>query len=219
MARAFLTLLQHWSVRSCVRPVCAACMAAGHNAFRGSGPNRKPALKGAMTHTGSPDPSIDLVCITSFALTNTFGQSARWHSSCCQRQHWLVVSLLSTQPSYAISMPQRRRRPQHHKRTNRRWPKSTECPLLSESGQTIAMRRMSALCHERTHAPQQKDRYSITSSAVVSSVGGIVRPTLTAGSAARRCRSQSLARRQWRAQACRAACSGRAGNRDSRCRR
>ena len=117
MARAFLTLLQHWSVRSCVRPVCAACMAAGHNAFRGSGPNRKPALDGAMTHTGSPDPSIDLVCITSFALTNSFGRSACWYSSCRQRQHRLVVSLLSTQVSYATSMPQRRRRPQHHKRT------------------------------------------------------------------------------------------------------
>ena len=142
MARTFLTLLQHWSVRSCVRPVCAARMAAGHNAFRGSGPNRKPALEGAMTHTGSPDSSIDLVCITSFALTNSFGRSARRHSSCRQRQHRLVVSLLSTQLSYATSMPQRRRRPQHHKRTNHSWPKTRLCPLLSESGQTIATQRM-----------------------------------------------------------------------------
>ena len=148
MARAFLTLLQHWSVRSCVRPVCAACMAAGHNAFRGSGPNRKPALEGAMTHTGSPDPSIDLVCITSFALTNSFDRSARWHSSCCQRQHRLVVSLLSTQPSYAISMPQRRRRPQHHKRTNRALAKRKQCPLWSKSGQTIATQRLSAMCQK-----------------------------------------------------------------------
>jgi hypothetical protein len=124
LASAFLTLLQHWSVRSCVRPVCAACMAAGHNAFRGSGPNRKPALEGAMTHTGSPDSSIDLVCITSFALTNTFGRSARWHSSCRQRQHRLVAFLLSTRLSYATSMPQCWRRPQHHKRTNHRGPKS-----------------------------------------------------------------------------------------------
>src|SRR5262249_13328156 len=41
----------------------------------------------------------------------------------------------------------------------------------------------SALAHvrfvgqKRTHAPQQKDRYSITSSARASSVGGILRPS------------------------------------------
>jgi len=29
------------------------------------------------------------------------------------------------------------------------------CPLLSESGQNVAAPRMSAKCHERTHAPQQ----------------------------------------------------------------
>ena len=52
-------------VRSCVRPVCAAGLAAGHNAMRGSGPNRFHALHSAMTQTGSPDPQIDLVCITS----------------------------------------------------------------------------------------------------------------------------------------------------------
>src|ERR1039457_5817164 len=100
-------------------------MAAGHNSFRGSGPNRKPALEGAMTHTGSPDPSIDLVCLTSFALTNSFGRSVRWRSSCRQHQNRLVVSLLSTRLSYATSMPQCRRRPQHHKRTNHRRPKPT----------------------------------------------------------------------------------------------
>src|ERR1035441_5125029 len=30
-----------------------------------------------------------------------------------------------------------------------------QCPLLSESGQNVAVPRMSALCHKRTHAPQQ----------------------------------------------------------------
>ena len=49
--------------------MCPACLcggeAAGHNALRGSGPNRKHAFKDALTHTGSPDPRIDLVCITS----------------------------------------------------------------------------------------------------------------------------------------------------------
>jgi hypothetical protein len=44
---------------------CAADVAAGHNALRGSGPNRKHAFKDAMTQAGSPDPRIDLVCITS----------------------------------------------------------------------------------------------------------------------------------------------------------
>ena len=53
-------------VRSCVRPVGAAHGAAGHNAFRGSGPNRSHAFSDAMTQTGSPDPSNDLVCIASF---------------------------------------------------------------------------------------------------------------------------------------------------------
>jgi hypothetical protein len=49
--------------------MCPACLcggeAAGHNALRGSGPNRKHAFKDALTHTGSPNPRIDLVCITS----------------------------------------------------------------------------------------------------------------------------------------------------------
>ena len=31
-------------------------MAAGHNALRGPGPNRKHAFKDALTHAGSPDP-------------------------------------------------------------------------------------------------------------------------------------------------------------------
>src|SRR6516165_4385510 len=58
-------LLQHWSGAV----MCPACLcgreAAGHNALRGSGPNRKHAFKDALTHAGCPDPRIDLVCITS----------------------------------------------------------------------------------------------------------------------------------------------------------
>jgi hypothetical protein len=58
-------LLQHWSGAV----MCPACLcggeAAGHNALRGSGPNQKHAFKDALTQTGSPDPRIDLVCITS----------------------------------------------------------------------------------------------------------------------------------------------------------
>src|SRR5262245_10585591 len=52
-------------VRSCVRPVDAARLAAGPNALRGSGPNRKHAFEDAMTQAGSPDPRNDRVCITS----------------------------------------------------------------------------------------------------------------------------------------------------------
>jgi hypothetical protein len=58
-------LLQHWSGAV----MCPACLcggeAAGPNALRGSGPNQKHAFKDALTQTGSPDPRIDLVCITS----------------------------------------------------------------------------------------------------------------------------------------------------------
>src|SRR5476649_2406191 len=46
-----------------------------------------------MTQAGSPDPSNDLVCITSFALTNSFGRSDGWYRSRCQQQLRLVVSL------------------------------------------------------------------------------------------------------------------------------
>ena len=58
-------LLQHWS-GAVMCPAClCGCEAAGHNALRGSGPNQKHAFKDALTQAGSPDPRIDLVCITS----------------------------------------------------------------------------------------------------------------------------------------------------------
>ena len=37
---------------------------------------------------------------------------------------------------------------------------------------------MSALCHKRTHAVQQKFRYSITSSVTLRTDGGTVRPSI-----------------------------------------
>src|SRR5271163_2323476 len=52
-------------VRSRVRPVDAARMAAGPNALRGSGPNPSHAFKYALTQAGSPDPRNDRICITS----------------------------------------------------------------------------------------------------------------------------------------------------------
>ena len=57
--------MQHGRVRSRVRPVDAACMAAGPNALRGSGPNPSHAFKYALTQAGSPDPRNDRICITS----------------------------------------------------------------------------------------------------------------------------------------------------------
>jgi hypothetical protein len=67
--------LQHWSGAV----MCPACLcgdkAAGHNALRGSGPNQKHAFKDALTQAGSPDPRIDLFCITSSVLANSFKTS------------------------------------------------------------------------------------------------------------------------------------------------
>src|SRR5262249_13562581 len=65
LGKNFLSCCSIGRVRSCVRPVLCGGEAAGHNALRGSGPNQKHAFKDALTQTGSPDPRIDLVCITS----------------------------------------------------------------------------------------------------------------------------------------------------------
>jgi hypothetical protein len=74
---------------SCVRPVCAAGVAAGHNALRGSVPNRKHAFKDAMTQAGSPDPRNDLVCVTSS----------------CPRQFVKTLSSMSSVPLSAVTSP------------------------------------------------------------------------------------------------------------------
>src|SRR6202521_1210794 len=63
-ARAFFTVLQHWSVQPCVRPFDAAHMTAGHNALRGSGPDQNLAFDNAMARVGCPDRRIDRLCIT-----------------------------------------------------------------------------------------------------------------------------------------------------------
>ena len=105
-------LLQHWSGAV----MCPACLcgreAAGHNALRGSGPNRKHAFKDALTHAGCPDPRIDLVCITSSVLANSF--NFKRHRRCLSH---LLESLWLTQPVYSTSIPRSRRRPQHQKQT------------------------------------------------------------------------------------------------------
>src|SRR5579859_8184860 len=58
-------VLQHWSGAVTCPAFGAAGVAAGPNALRGAGPNRKPALGSAMTQTGSPGPRNDRICITS----------------------------------------------------------------------------------------------------------------------------------------------------------
>src|SRR5437763_1902869 len=108
-------LLQHWSGAV----MCPACLcgreAAGHNALRGSGPNQKHAFKDALTQTGSPDPRIDLVCITSSVLANSFKLQT---PSLLPGLTSLCIALVLTQPVYITSMPQSGRRPQHQKRTS-----------------------------------------------------------------------------------------------------
>ena len=62
----FLTFCSIGRVRSRVRPVDAAGVAAGPNALRGSGSKQSRALRrSALTQTGSPDPRNDRICIMS----------------------------------------------------------------------------------------------------------------------------------------------------------
>ena len=77
----FLTFCSIGRVRSRVRPVDAAGVAAGPNALRGSGPQQNGALwKGALTQAGSPDPRNDRICIIT---------------SSCPRQLVLPIYLLA----------------------------------------------------------------------------------------------------------------------------
>jgi hypothetical protein len=77
----FLTFCSIGRVRSRVRPVCAAGMAAGPNALRGSGPKQNGALLGALTQAGSPNPRkmpspidvADLSAGVPYAASNSFG--------------------------------------------------------------------------------------------------------------------------------------------------
>src|SRR5436190_9260516 len=122
-------LLQRWSGAV----MCPACLcgreAAGHNALRGSGPNQKHAFKDALTHTGCPDPRIDLVCITSSVLANSF--NFKRHRRCLSH---LLESLCLTQAVYSISMPQSGRRPQHHKQTSAHVRVMSALPPIADIG-------------------------------------------------------------------------------------
>jgi hypothetical protein len=54
------------------------------------------------------------------------------------------------------------------------------CPLYPQKQTLVEGVGMSALCQKRTHAPQQFNRYSITSSVRASSEAGTVRPSVFA---------------------------------------
>src|SRR6516164_2411990 len=86
--------MQNWSVRPCVRPFSAAHMTAGHNALRGSGPDRKPAFDNASGQLGCPDRQIDRLCITccsSSQPSHHAGCPAR--SRLYRERNWLLVAL------------------------------------------------------------------------------------------------------------------------------
>src|SRR5438045_6776636 len=86
--------------------MCPACLcgggAAGHNAMRGSGPNRKHAFKDALTHAGCPNPWIDLVCITSSVLANSF--NFKRHRRCLSH---LLIALLDSGSLQHFDAPER----------------------------------------------------------------------------------------------------------------
>ena len=86
--------VQNWSVRPCVRPFSAAHMTAGHNALRGSGPDRKPAFDNASGQLGCPDRRIDRLCITccsSSQPSHHAGCPAR--SRLYRKRNWRLVAL------------------------------------------------------------------------------------------------------------------------------
>ena len=88
--------LQHWSVRPCVRPLDAVHTTAGHNALRGSGPDRKPAFDNAWGQLGCPDRRIDRLCITccsSSQPSHHAGCPAR-SRLCRKRDGFLIVLAL-----------------------------------------------------------------------------------------------------------------------------
>jgi CheY-like chemotaxis protein len=70
-------------------------MAAGPNALRGSGSNRKPALESALTQADSPDPRNDRICITSSCPRQLV--LPIYPLACRQQQFRLLVSLSPVQ--------------------------------------------------------------------------------------------------------------------------
>jgi len=131
-------LLQHWSGAV----MCPACLcgreAAGHNALRGSGPNQKHAFKDALTHTGCPDPRIDLVCITSSVLANSF--NFKRHRRCLSH---LLESLCLTQ---AVTALRCRGAGAVHSIKSKHPGDRRRCPLYPRKRSSLNGVLMSALC-------------------------------------------------------------------------
>src|ERR1700722_3526829 len=102
--------------------------------------------------------------------------------------------LMCCPQSEGCSLPHRGRkyRVVHHSKIDRRMvemgpfrqidppPTLSACPLRSDRVRTFAPQRFDAVCHKPTHPVQQKSPYSITSSAMASTLGGIVRPSALA---------------------------------------
>ena len=88
--------LQHWSVRPCVRPLDAVHTTAGHNALRGSGPDRKPAFDNAWGQLGCPDRRIDRLCITccSSSQPSHHARCPARPRLCRERDGFLIVLAL-----------------------------------------------------------------------------------------------------------------------------
>src|ERR1700746_3209341 len=133
----FLTFCSIGRVRSRVRPVDAAGVAAGPNALRGSGPNRSHALESALTQTGSPDPRNDRICITSSCpcqFVEALGLS------CCRQQSWFLERLCADHhgPGHACDFIGKRNsgdldRPALHN-TRKPEPPRAVLPRISDNG-------------------------------------------------------------------------------------
>ena len=149
LGKNFLTLLQHWSGAV----MCPACLCggetAGHNAIRGSGPNQKHAFKDALTQAGSPDPRIDLVCITS-SCPRQFRQS---FSSYVGSGFTSLVALAFN--ATTIALRYRGAGAVHSIRSGHDALKP-RCPLYPRKQTLRSASRMSALGQTATYAVQQK---------------------------------------------------------------
>jgi hypothetical protein len=76
-------------VRPCVRPVDAAHIAAGHNAFRGDGSRPKARARGAMAHMDFPALGFDrTVHYTATALPKLIDRRCRLGD-----HYWFSVTL------------------------------------------------------------------------------------------------------------------------------
>ena len=147
-------LLQHWSGAV----MCPACLcdgeAAGHNAMRGSGPNRKHAFKDALTHAGCPDPRIDLVCITSSVLANPSTSNATVVACLTS----LNRSGFDATKSIALRC---RRAGAVHSIKSRHSPTFGRCPLYPQKRTFVRAIVMSALCQKRCACSLRRSRLGI----------------------------------------------------------